>query len=145
MEWLYDHFMFFVKHRFVHYTHLSNLGFLYVRHFGFFTNESLIFSLVNPIPNPIPLRDRITFSKITKSNNIEINKEPEKWYEAFKIIYNDDFSEYTDCISLKLDMDILYEYQLDMKTIADEISYNYQDTDNLPYSAAGTSQSSQCT
>ena len=69
----------------------------------------------------------ITFSKITKEYKIEMNKKPEPWYEAFKILHGDSFTQYTDCISLKLDVDILYEYKLDMEMIAEIISKDYSD------------------
>lgn len=69
----------------------------------------------------------LTFAKITKSYEIVMDKKPEKWYEAFKIMYGDSFTKYTDCVSLKLDMDILYEYKLDMEMIADIISKDYSD------------------
>jgi hypothetical protein len=69
----------------------------------------------------------ITFSKITKEYKIEMDKKPEPWYEAFKILHGDAFTQYTDCISLKLDVDILYEYKLDMEMIADIISKDYSD------------------
>jgi hypothetical protein len=69
----------------------------------------------------------ITFSKITKEYKIEMNKKPEPWYEAFKILHGDAFTQYTDCISLKLDVDILYEYKLDMEMIAEIISKDYSD------------------
>ena len=56
-----------------------------------------------------------------------MDKKPEPWYEAFKIIYGDEFTKFTDCVSLQLDMDILYEYKLDMIMISDIISKNYSD------------------
>ena len=69
----------------------------------------------------------ITFSKISKSYEIIMNKKPELWYESFKILYNDDFTKYTDCISLKIKMDVLYEYKLDMRMIASIVSKEYTD------------------
>ena len=69
----------------------------------------------------------LTFDKITKSYDIVINKEPEKWYESFKIIHGDNFTKYTDCVSLKLNMDLLYEYKLNMESISEIISTNYSD------------------
>ena len=69
----------------------------------------------------------ITFANITKSYEIVMNKEPEQWYEAFKIIHGDTFTNFTDCISLKVDMDILYEYKLEMKDISDIVSHEYSD------------------
>ena len=69
----------------------------------------------------------LTFAKITKECKIEMNKKPEPWYEAFKIMYGDEFIKFTDCVSLTLDMDILYEYKLDMEKISQIIAKNYSD------------------
>jgi hypothetical protein len=69
----------------------------------------------------------LTFTKITKSYEILMDKKEEPWYPSFKIMHNDTFTKYTDCISIKVDMDILYEYKLDMKTISDIISEEYSD------------------
>ena len=69
----------------------------------------------------------ITFNKIAKSYEIIINKKPEKWYNIYKMLYDDYFTQFTDCISIKVDMDILYEYNLDMETITNLISNQYSD------------------
>ena len=69
----------------------------------------------------------MTFAKITKHCEIVMNKKPEEWYRAFEIIYGDSYKQFTDCISLQLDMDIMYEYKLDMEMIKDIVSQEYSD------------------
>jgi DNA-directed RNA polymerase beta' subunit len=69
----------------------------------------------------------IKLEKITVSWDIIINKKPEKWYLPFQILYNDDFTKYKDCISLKLNRDLLFEYQLDVETIANKIQDTFED------------------
>jgi hypothetical protein len=69
----------------------------------------------------------ITFSKITKSYDICMDKKDEKWYSSFKIVHGDSFTKFTDCISLKVDMDILYEYKLNLEQISEIISKEYSD------------------
>jgi DNA-directed RNA polymerase subunit A" len=69
----------------------------------------------------------ITFAKITKKCDIVMDKKPEKWYEAFDIIYGDSYKQFTDCMSLQLDMDIMYEYKLDMEMIKDIVAQEYSD------------------
>jgi hypothetical protein len=69
----------------------------------------------------------ITFSKITKHCDIVMDKKPEKWYGAFEIINGDNYKSFQDCISLQIDMDILYEYILDMQMISNIISTEYSD------------------
>jgi len=80
------------------------------------------------------LRDKVghkiaglTFLDISLSIKVEINKEPEKWYESFKVLYTDDFDKYSDCISIKLDMNKLFEFQLSIKDISDFIHEEYDD------------------
>lgn len=69
----------------------------------------------------------MTFERISLSYDIVMNKPEEKWYESFKILYSDKFTKYTDCVSLKIDLNLLYEYKLDMETIANIIDEKYED------------------
>jgi DNA-directed RNA polymerase beta' subunit len=69
----------------------------------------------------------LTFKKITKNFTISTNKEPEPWYEAFYTLYGEKDPKFTDCISLDINMDILYEYKLKMEEIAHVISQEYED------------------
>jgi len=69
----------------------------------------------------------MTLSNICLSHNFELNKKPEKWYDAFKILYNDRFEEYTDCISLKINIEELYKYKLTLKNISDVLESEYSD------------------
>ena len=69
----------------------------------------------------------LTFKDIAISMKVIIEKEPEMWYESYKVLYNDNFTKYTSCISVKLNMKILFEYKLSMQDIADLISSEYDD------------------
>ena len=69
----------------------------------------------------------ITFAKITKHCDIVMDKKPEKWYGAFEIMYGDSYKQFTDCLSLQLDMDIMFEYKLDMEMIKDIVAKEYSD------------------
>lgn len=71
---------------------------------------------------------QISFKKITKSFELGMCKRPEPWYDAFYALYDvDPDKDLRDCISIKLNMDVLYEYKLTMKDIADFISEKYID------------------
>ena len=63
------------------------------------------------------------------SENISINmkKESESWYDAFKILYNDRFSEHTDCVTIKLNKKILFKYRINIHEIADRIEEEWDD------------------
>lgn len=69
----------------------------------------------------------LTIKKLTKSFKIAVDKEEEDWYAAYSILYNDSFRQYTDCISLIIDIDILFTYKLTLEDIADKISHDYSD------------------
>ena len=69
----------------------------------------------------------ITFKKITKSFDICINKKKDDWYNAYDIIYGNEYSKYNDCISLNVDMDLLYKYKLKLKSIGNIIHERYGD------------------
>lgn len=70
---------------------------------------------------------QITFGKITSDYDICIDKKSEVWYPAYKLLEGDDFEDYTDCISIKVDMDLLFTYKITLKEIAEFISNEYSD------------------
>ena len=58
---------------------------------------------------------------------VEMNKKPEKWYEIFKILHNDNFAKYKDCISVKLNRKIMFKYKINIHDIAKTIEDTYDD------------------
>lgn len=70
---------------------------------------------------------QLTFKKITKSFKICVDKEEEPWYEAFRILNDISEFQYTDCVSLQINTDILYEYKITTSDISDYISREYSD------------------
>jgi len=71
---------------------------------------------------------QLSFKRIVKNWEICIGKEPEPWYEVFFLLYGEKEEYFTDCISMEIDMDILFEYKLTMAEIAQVISGEYADT-----------------
>jgi DNA-directed RNA polymerase beta' subunit len=74
----------------------------------------------------------LTLEKISKSIHICTNKVPEPWHNAFHILYKNeswyrDTSEYKDCISIKINTEILFEYKLTLKDIVISIMRDYED------------------
>lgn len=70
---------------------------------------------------------QITFKKITSSFQICVDKEEEPWYQVFFHLHENKRHKYNDCVSLKINMDILYEYKLTMYQISEYISKEYSD------------------
>jgi len=69
----------------------------------------------------------LTLKDITSSMKVCINKKQETWYQLYKLIYNTNTCTYTDCVSIRLDMDKLYRYKLDIKVISDAINSEFSD------------------
>ena len=64
---------------------------------------------------------------ISLSINISINKSQESWYEPYKILYNDNFKNHPNCITIKLNMKKIFEYKINIKNIVDNIHKEYED------------------
>ena len=69
----------------------------------------------------------MTMADISKNISVEIDKKAESWYEAYKILFSDEFSAHKNCISFKLDMKKLFEFKLTMQQISDHIQEEYSD------------------
>ena len=69
----------------------------------------------------------LTFSDISLSVNVCLNKSQESWYNAYNLLYNTAGVEYPHCISLKLNMNKLFEFKLTMRDIATYIHSEYDD------------------
>lgn len=67
----------------------------------------------------------LTLKKVSKEVFIFIDKEPEPWYEIYDLL--EGLPNYTDCVSIKVNMDILYENQLTLQQIARVITEEYHD------------------
>jgi len=69
----------------------------------------------------------VSLNDISTKITVVLNKAYEKWYEPFKIIYNDNFVNYAHCISIKLNKQKLFEYQISLESICKFIENQYDD------------------
>jgi DNA-directed RNA polymerase beta' subunit len=69
----------------------------------------------------------LNLKKIALKWDICLDKTSEPWYDAFYYLYGGEPTKYTDCISITVNMDILYEYKLTLYEIAQTISKEYTD------------------
>lgn len=69
----------------------------------------------------------ITIKKVLKSFDIYMNKEDEEWYGLFSIL-EDVEKKYDHCLVLNFDMDLLFEYKIKLKDIAEVIEKEYIDS-----------------
>jgi len=69
----------------------------------------------------------LNLKELSESIEIKLDKEPEWWYDTFKILYNDAFEEYSHCLSIKLNKKMLFKYRLSLEDIANRIEEQYDD------------------
>lgn len=69
----------------------------------------------------------LSLGNISCDMQICINKKKEPWYSLFSSLYDSRYENYTNCISIQLNLDMLYEYNLSIETIAQVIEETYED------------------
>lgn len=70
---------------------------------------------------------QLCLKQITKHSKICFDKEHEKWYSAFFKMNGEMDSSFTDCISLTIDINKLYEYKLTLKKVCEVLAKEYAD------------------
>lgn len=94
-------------------------------HIRFRRGNSTIAKLRETIGNSIVA---LTLEKISDGDfAIVMDKKDEPWYDAYKLMYNDDFSSCFDCVTVKINTEMLYEYKLTLEEVANSISAEYAD------------------
>jgi len=68
-----------------------------------------------------------TIGRLAESVKMSLNKKAEPWYEPFKLLYNDRFSNYDHCISITLNKKYSYEYSISVEQVAKKIEEVYSD------------------
>ena len=68
-----------------------------------------------------------TLENIVKTYDIFKESPNEKWYKSYKLLYTNNFEQYDNGISYKIDTDLIYEYNIDLSIIADKIHSQYDD------------------
>ena len=69
----------------------------------------------------------LSFKELAIHTQVNLNKQAEPWYEPYKILYTDSWTEYKHCISFKINKAKLFEFKLTMSDIADYIHSQYDD------------------
>lgn len=69
----------------------------------------------------------LCISDISESIEVIMNKEEEPWYEPYKILYSDIFSSHKHCISVKLNLQKLFEFRISVDSIANFFHKEYDD------------------
>lgn len=63
---------------------------------------------------------------------VVLQKEPEPWYKIHQLIYGKQECTYTDCIKLQFDLYKLYQYKLDLVSVANAIEKEFSDLHCIP-------------
>ena len=69
----------------------------------------------------------VTLGKLVKTTEYRVCPEPEEWYGVCKLLHNDKFEQYTDCISYELDKALLFSHRLRIQDVAQSIEGEYDD------------------
>ena len=69
----------------------------------------------------------LTFKELAINTEVILDKKPEPWYEAYKLLYGDSWVSYKHCISFKINKAKLFEFKLTLANIADYIHSQYDD------------------
>ena len=65
--------------------------------------------------------------KLSDSITMHMKKEPEPWYESFKILHHHDFENMNTCVTIIFNKKYLYEHSITLKKIAEKIESVYSD------------------
>lgn len=87
------------------------------------------------------IRDNVVYLEIKDiMRSFKINKDhTEEWYENFELIYGDDYKMFDKCISVKFDIDKMFEYKLCLKKIS-KILDNIKEGINCVFSPSWENQ-----
>ena len=69
----------------------------------------------------------ITFKDISTCISVKLDKKPESWYQSYAILYNREFLNYTHCISIKLNMNKIFEFKISLIKLAVFIDGKFDD------------------
>ena len=67
------------------------------------------------------------FNNLIQDLSILKNKEPEEWYCNYIKIYNKDISEFTYCLSVKINKELICRYSIPLYLIVEKIENEYDD------------------
>lgn len=70
---------------------------------------------------------QLTLKKLGTEFKFCLNKEPEPWYDIFFSLYEKKPYQKSDCLTVKIDIDILFEYKITMEEICLRIEKEYCD------------------
>ena len=69
----------------------------------------------------------LTMKDISDSISVEMNKQDEAWYDAYRILFSNNFDNYQHCITFHLKMQKLFEFKLSLEQVAKYIENEYND------------------
>lgn len=69
----------------------------------------------------------MTLKDIATSISVVINKKEEPWYKSYAILYDDKFMAFEHCISIKLNMNKIFEFKIMLHEITDFIHNEFDD------------------
>lgn len=77
---------------------------------------------------------QLSLKKLTLSCETNLDKEDEPWYEAFYILYGEKEGrdeKFKHCLTFKINMELLYEYNITLQNLVDNIYSLYTDREYI--------------
>ena len=69
----------------------------------------------------------MTFKDISTFIDVKLNKKEEIWYEPYELLYGGEFRKYEHCISIKLNMNKIFEFKIMLNEITNFIHREFDD------------------
>ena len=74
-----------------------------------------------------PTITQLTLKKLAKSIEVCPEKAEEPWYDVFYELYEEKPEKFRDCLSVKVNMDLMYEYKFTLENLAENLEKEYGD------------------
>lgn len=68
-----------------------------------------------------------SLGKLAESMKMCLDKEEEDWYGPFALIYNDNFKQFSHCVSISINKRVMVDYSISLEQIAKCIENSYAD------------------
>lgn len=69
----------------------------------------------------------LTLERVSKSFKVCLDRQEQDWYDLYATLYSDRFRDYTDCVSIEINTDILFTYKVHLQTITERLNEQYED------------------
>jgi len=69
----------------------------------------------------------LTLKDLAYCINVELNKQEEPWYNSYSYLYDDKFLNHDHCLSIKFNMQKIFEFKINIQSIIEFLQNEYDD------------------